>query len=97
MSTTRLKQAITATLIAATMGSAMITLPTAAEARNGRNAAIAAGAVGAIALGAAAAAAANNRGPDRVYVEDRDSDCYWQRERVWDGYRYRVQRVQVCE
>lgn len=97
MSMTRVKQALTATLIAATMGGAMITMPSTAEARGGRNAAIAAGAVGAIALGAAAAAAANNRGPDRVYVEERESDCYWQRQRVWDGYGYRVQRVQVCE
>ncbi|MBA5845287.1 hypothetical protein H3291_31740, partial [Escherichia coli] len=22
--------------------------------------------------------------------------CYWQRERFWDGYGWRVRRVQVC-
>ena len=24
-------------------------------------------------------------------------DCYLQRQRFWDGYRWRVRRVQVCD
>jgi hypothetical protein len=24
------------------------------------------------------------------------SDCYWQRQRVWDGYGWRLGRVRVC-
>jgi hypothetical protein len=23
--------------------------------------------------------------------------CYWQRQRFWDGYGWRVRRVQVCD
>ena len=23
--------------------------------------------------------------------------CYWQRQRFWDGYAWRIRRVQVCE
>ena len=32
--------------------------------------------------------------PARVYV---DSECRLIRERYWDGYGYRVRRVQVCD
>lgn len=32
--------------------------------------------------------------PARVYVED--SECRLIRERFWDGYGYRLRRIQVC-
>jgi hypothetical protein len=32
-----------------------------------------------------------------AYVADDGYDCYWQRQRFWDGYAWRVRRVRVCD
>ena len=57
---------------------------------------IAAGVVGGLALGAVAAGAAQQqRYAEPVYSED--GECTIQRQRVWDGERYRTRRVRVCE
>jgi hypothetical protein len=34
-------------------------------------------------------------GPGYVAAEDAYG-CYWQRQRFWDGYAWRIRRVQVC-
>jgi hypothetical protein len=34
-------------------------------------------------------------GPAYVAAED-PYGCYWQRQRFWDGYAWRIRRVQVC-
>jgi len=34
-------------------------------------------------------------GPAAAYGGDYD-DCYWQRQRFWDGYGWRIRRVRVC-
>jgi hypothetical protein len=32
-----------------------------------------------------------------AYVADPGyGDCYWQRQRFWDGYAWRIRRVRVC-
>ena len=31
-----------------------------------------------------------------AYVAD-DGGCYWQRQRFWDGYGWRVRNVRVCD
>ena len=31
-----------------------------------------------------------------AYVAAPDDGCYWQRQRFWDGYGWRVRRVRVC-
>lgn len=71
--------------------------PTSAHARNGG--AIAAGVIGGIALGAIIGSAAANNGP---YYQPAPAyygpppGCYWQSQRVWDGYGWRFTRVRVC-
>lgn len=30
------------------------------------------------------------------YVADPTGPCYWQRQRLWDGYGWRVRSVRVC-
>ena len=32
-----------------------------------------------------------------AYVADPGYECYWQRQRFWDGYGWRIRRVRVCE
>jgi hypothetical protein len=93
---------ILALVTAGALGVAAVAAPAPAEARN-RGGAIAAGVIGGLALGAIASGAyAGNRyygggpyyaAPARVYY---GPDCHWQRQRVWDGYGWRVQRVRVC-
>jgi hypothetical protein len=34
-------------------------------------------------------------GPAYVAAED-SYGCYWQRQRFWDGYSWRIRRVRVC-
>jgi hypothetical protein len=31
-----------------------------------------------------------------AYVTADPNGCYWQRQRFWDGYAWRIRRVQVC-
>lgn len=65
-----------------------------ASAKDGRNGAFAAGAAAGVVGGALLGGAARPAyGSERVYVEP---ECRWTRERFYDGYRYRVRRVQVC-
>ncbi|MGE3245412.1 MAG: hypothetical protein AB7F96_05440 [Beijerinckiaceae bacterium] len=64
--------------------------------------AVAAGVVGGLAIGALAAGAARPYyRPAPVYVAPApvyvDAPCYWERQRVWDGWGWRIQRVRVCE
>ena len=33
--------------------------------------------------------------PETVYVEEPEP-CHWAQERSWDGYAWRIRRVQVC-
>lgn len=66
----------------------------------GGGGALAAGVIGGLALGAIAGSAyARPRyyAPAPVYAEPVDGDCYLERRRVWNGYRYVIRRVEVCE
>ena len=80
-----------------------------AEAGGGRVAAgVAAGLIGGAIVGGAIAAG-NGYGPGYyepapgpyyygggpAYVAE--DACYWQRQRFWDGYGWRIRRVRVCE
>jgi hypothetical protein len=77
-----------------------IAAPSPAQARGGG--AIAAGVIGGLAAGAIIGGAVANPygyapygyygGPHYV----AEPGCGWRRERFWDGYRWRVHRVQVC-
>jgi hypothetical protein len=78
-----------------------IAAPSPAQARGGG--AIAAGVIGGLAAGAIIGGAAANPygyapygyyGGGPYYASE--PGCGWRRERFWDGYRWRVHRVQVC-
>jgi len=87
---------LTALAVAATLVLAAVATPQPAEARGG---ALAAGIIGGLAAGAIIGSAANGYygpgyyAPAPVYYR---GGCYWQRERFWDGWGWRVRRVQVC-
>ena len=79
----------------ATLAVSAVAAPQAAEARGGRIAAgIAAGVIGSAIVGGAIASQRGYYGGP-AYVED--APCVWQRQRFWDGYGWRVRRVQVCD
>lgn len=103
---TRLSKTLTALAAAATLTLAAVATPQPAEARNGR---VAAGIIGGLAAGAIIGGLATNSygyyggpryyspgyayGPGPVYYGPR---CWWTRERVFDGYGWRLRRVRVC-
>jgi hypothetical protein len=102
-----MKNTIIALAAAATLAAA---LPSSAQAYcNGCG--VAAGAVGGLAAGAIVGSAIANSRP--VYVEPAPiyappayaeppayvdgPACHTERQQVWDGYAYRMRRVQVCD
>lgn len=103
-----MKKTLSAFLAVATIAGSLATAMPAAKADNGR---IAAGVGLGLLGGAIAGAAIANSGPAHgapvhgapgygyapgpVYVEE--PACRLVRERFWDGYGWRVRRVQVCD
>src|SRR5262245_21858389 len=91
---------LTALTAAAILGIAAVAAPQSAKAHDGG--AIAAGVIGGLAAGAiigSAAASGPYYGPGPVYYGPGPvyyGGCYWTRERFWDGWGWRVRRVQVC-
>ncbi|HWM47118.1 MAG TPA: hypothetical protein VNR11_09420 [Xanthobacteraceae bacterium] len=100
----------TALAAAAAVAIAAVAAPKPAEARN-RGAAIAAGVIGGIAAGALIAGATRPSygypayyggpayyGAPAYYpaAPVYGPACHWRRERIWDGYGWRVRRVRVC-
>ena len=105
-----MKNTLTAVAAAAIVAAATL-VPDTAEARRGRGGAIAAGVIGGIAAGAIIAGAGRHYyggygyGPGYgygggyyapAYYGGYGPGCVIRRERVWDGYGWRVQRVRVC-
>ncbi|MBX9711001.1 MAG: hypothetical protein K2X60_08200 [Xanthobacteraceae bacterium] len=95
-----MRKVISSLLVAATVTGSLITAMPAAHADGGR---ITAGVVGGLIGGALIGGAiANSRPaygyappPAPVYVEE--PECRLVRERFWDGYAWRMRRVQVCD
>src|SRR5262249_53213044 len=93
---------LTALAAAAILGLAAVAAPQPAEARHGG--AIAAGVIGGLAIGAliGSAACAPYEGSAPVNYsgahvnEGGEGGCYGTRQRFWDGWGWRVRRVQVC-
>lgn len=90
---------LTALAVAATLAVAAVATPQPAEARGGR---IGAGIIGGLAAGAIIGSMAGRGyyGPGYGYYAAAPGyygDCYWTRERVWDGYGWRLRRVRVCD
>ena len=87
-----MKKTFAAFVAVATIAGSLAATP--ASAQRGLGAAVAGGIIGGAIVGGAIA---NSRpgygGP--VYVEE--APCRWVRERFWDGYNWRVRRIQVCD
>lgn len=103
---TIMRKIIVALAAVATIGAAALTAPAPAQARDGG--AVAAGVLGGLAVGAIIGGAAANGGyygpgpgPGYGYYGGpayvAGPPCYWHRERFWDGYGWRVRRVQICD
>jgi len=92
---TKTTRILTAVAAAATLGLASVAAPQPAEARGG---AIAAGIFGGLAVGALIGAAAQGPyyGPAYYGPGPYYGGCYWTRQRVWDGWGWRVRPVRVC-
>jgi hypothetical protein len=94
-----MRKTILAVASAATLVAAALAVPAPAEARNGG--AVAAGVLGGLAAGAIIGGAAAGAPPPAYYAPGpgyvAGPPCYWHRERFWDGYGWRIRRVQVCD
>ena len=101
-----MRKALTALAAAATIAITAVSASTPAEAR-WRGGAVAAGVIGGIAAGALIAGAARPYGyyggygyaPAPAYYGGPYAygpPCYWQQQRFWDGYGWRLRRVWVC-
>jgi hypothetical protein len=93
-----MRKTFTALVAVATMAGSLVSVAPTAQADNGRIAAgVAGGLIGGALIGGAIAAsrpAPVYAAPAPVYVEE--PACRLVRERFWDGYGWRVRRVQVC-
>jgi len=95
-----MKRSVAALVAAATIAGSLVSVTPAARAHDGVGVGIAAGLLGGAIVGGAIAASR----PYPVYGEPvyvggpPPGGCYWQRQRVWDGYYgvWRVRPVQVC-
>jgi len=94
---TKTTRILTAVAAAATLGLASVAAPQPAEA-HGSGGAFAAGIIGGIAAGALIGAAAHGPyyGPAYYGPGPYYGGCYWTRQRVWDGWGWRVRPVRVC-
>ena len=99
-----MKRVLSAVLAVATIAGSLAIAAPSASARD-RGGAIAAGVglgiLGGAIAGAAIANSGGYYGPGYGYYGGpayyAGGPCYWQRERFWDGYGWRVRRVQVCD
>jgi len=88
-----MKKTFAAFVAVATIACSLAATP--ASAQRGVAAGLAAGLIGgAIVGGAIASSRPAYGGP--VYVEEAPP-CRWVRERFWDGYGWRVRRIEVCD
>jgi hypothetical protein len=102
-----MKKTLMALAAVATLAVSAVAAPQIAEARNGRIAAgVAAGLLGGAIVGGAIASQNGYYGPGYygpgygyyggpAYVAE--PSCFWQRQRFWDGYGWRVRSVRVCD
>jgi hypothetical protein len=100
-----MKRTLMALAAVATLAVSAVSAP--AHAQRGLGAAVAGGLIGGAIVGGAIAASPYGYGPGYygpgygyyggpgpAYVAD--DGCYWQRQRFWDGYGWRIRRVRVC-
>jgi hypothetical protein len=92
---TKTTRILTAVAAAATLGLVSVATPQPAEA-HGPGGAIAAGIIGGLAVGALIGATAHGPYYGPAYGPGYYGGCYWTRQRVWDGWGWRVRPVRVC-
>jgi len=98
-----MKTIVLAAATAATLAVTTLAAPAPAEARGGRVAAgVGLGLLGGAIIGGAIANSGGYYGPGYGYyggpaLAYYGGGCYLRRERFWDGYGWRVRRVQVCD
>ena len=104
-----MKKALMALVAVAGLAVATVAAPAPAHAQRGVAAGVAAGLIGGAIVGGAIASQNPYYGPGyygpRSYYYGSPAyvagpgyygDCYWQRQRFWDGYGWRIRRVRVC-
>jgi hypothetical protein len=103
-----MRKTLMALATAATLAVSAVAAPAPAHAQRGFGAAVAGGLIGGAIVGGALAGPRYGYGPGYygpgygyyggpAYVAGGDyGDCYWQRQRFWDGYGWRIRRVRVC-
>jgi hypothetical protein len=99
-----MRKTLVALAAVATLAVSAVVAP--AHAQRGLGAAVAGGLIGGAIVGGAIAASPYGYGPGYygygpgygyggpAYVVD--DGCYWQRQRFWDGYGWRIRRIRVC-
>jgi len=103
-----MKKALMALAAVASLAVAAVAAPAPAQAQRGVAAGVAAGLIGGAIVGGAIASqnpyyyGPGDYGPRSYYggpayvAGPVYSDCYWQRQRFWDGYGWRFRRMRVC-
>ena len=91
-----MRKTLVALAAVATLAVSAVVAP--AHAQRGLGAAVAGGLIGGAIVGGAIAASPYGYGPGYyggpAYAAD--DGCYWQRQRFWDGYGWRIRRIRVC-
>jgi hypothetical protein len=104
-----MRKSLMALAAIATLAVSAVAAPAPAHAQRGLGAAVAGGLIGGAIVGGAIAASPYGYGPGYygygpgygyyggpAYVAADPYGCYWQRQRFWDGYGWRIRRVRVC-
>ena len=99
-----MKRTLMAIAAAATLALSTLAAPAPAHAQRGVAAGVAAGLIGGAIVGGAIASQNGYYGGGPGYYGGPAyvagpgyGGCYMQRQRFWDGYAWRVRRVQVCD
>ena len=99
-----MKKTLMALAAVATLAVSAAAVPAPAHAQRGVAAGVAAGLIGGAIVGGAIASqngyyyGPGYYGGGPAYVaEPGYGPCYWQRQRFWDGYGWRVRNVQICD
>jgi hypothetical protein len=106
-----MRKIVMALAAAATLAVSAVAVPAPAQAQRGVAAGVAAGLIGGAIVGGAIASQNGYYGRDYygpgygyygggpAYVVDPGygPPCFWQKQRFWDGYGWRVRSVRVCD
>jgi len=95
-----MKKTLLALAAVSTLALSTIVAPAPAHAQRYLGAAIAGGLIGGAIVGGAIAASPGYYGPGYGYYGGpayvAAPGCYWQRQRFWDGYGWRIRNVRIC-